>query len=53
MVTGLQVMLENGELGLSNRVPAVGLLLEELAGLEARVRGTGRVSYGAYRGRGA
>jgi hypothetical protein len=50
VVTGLRVMLEQGELGLSRRVGGVEQLAREMAGMEARVRRSGRESFGAAGG---
>jgi hypothetical protein len=49
LVTGLLVMLEKKELGLSMRVASARILDRELAGMEARVTRSGHLSFGAWR----
>jgi hypothetical protein len=49
LVTGLRVMLEKDELGLSRKVAGAGALMKELADMGARVTGRGQVSFGARR----
>jgi len=47
LITGLRVMLENRELGLSRHVPMAEALAKEMSSMEARVSNRGRESYGA------
>jgi len=49
LVTGLQLMLEHGDLGLSTKVPASDELAKELSAMRARINRTGQASYGAWR----
>jgi hypothetical protein len=49
LITGMRVMLENRELGLSRRVAGADALAGELAGMGTRMSRGGRVSFGAWR----
>jgi hypothetical protein len=49
LVTGLRVMLEKEELGLSRKVIGAGALMKELSDMGARMTSRGQVSFGARR----
>jgi hypothetical protein len=48
LITGLRVMLEKRELGLSRRVAGADLLARELGAMASRATSSGRVSFGAW-----